>query len=220
MSTLLDAVNRTLKRAKVLDENQTLTSISESSKQGWIDVAIQVINETILELYDMASLPKPNGLGEATITLATADRDYALNASLTKLFWPFIDETNGATIYEWRGGYLDLVESQLQPANFTGLALWACIRPTDGQLYLDRIPTSAENGKIYKYRYETSILLAAATDTLPFNDSVLTAVTPAFTEKWRSEIQNQFNAGMWGHHMAMAVRYLTKSPQSGSWLDG
>lgn len=215
--TLLNAVNETLKRVKVITSNGELTTLTNTGKQPYIDIAIQVINETIDQLFRDIKEPRPNILTEATITLATDDRDYDLATDLTLLHYPLLDRTNGQYITEYPGGYMALSQDQSQPANYTGLPMMAAIRPTDGQLYLDRIPTSNENGNIYTYQYSKDTELSILTDEVPFTDVIFRALIPAFSEKWKLENKKEFNGGVFKRAIGTAAGYLRKTPQNSSW---
>jgi len=215
--TLLNCLNETLKKTKVINSNNLLTSLTHTGKQPYIDIAIQAINETIDQLYLDIKIPRPNIITEATITLVTSDRDYALASDLNILHWPFLDETNGQYITKYPGEYLELVSDQTYPANYTGLPQVGAIRPTDGQLYLDRIPTSTENGNVYKYRYSKDTELVLAADTVPFSDVVFRALIPAFSEKWKLENKREFNGGVFKRSIGTAARYLRQMPVDDSW---
>jgi hypothetical protein len=216
--TLLNCVNETLKRVKVINSNNELTTLTNEGKQPYVDIAIQVWNETIDQLYADIVEPRPNILTEATITLVTDDRDYALATDLTMLHYPLLDETNGLYITEYPGGYLSLVNSQSFPANYPGIPQLGAIRPTDGQLYLDRIPTANENGRIYKYRYSKDTELSLLTDEVPFDDIIFRALIPATSEKWKLENKREFNGGVFKRSIGTAARYLRKTPQHQSYL--
>jgi hypothetical protein len=219
MATLLNGVNEVLKRVRIINgDSGVLTGLTDTARQNYIDIAVQAWNEGLDELYTASNTSLPNELAEDTITLVTDDRDYALNTALNQLRFPLLDETNGAWITEWPGGYEDLVASQLQPSNFTGLPLFATIRPTDGQLYMDRIPTASENGKTYKYRYDKDLELTLASDTMPFKDVVFRAMVPAVAELWRREIRGEFDPGFFGVSLGRASRYLTQKQMRTSWL--
>lgn len=216
--TLLNCVNEVLKRVKVITSNSLLTSLTNTGKQPYIDIAVQAWNETIDQLYGDIKEIRPNVLGEATITLATGDRDYVLASGMNILHFPLLDETNGRYIHEYPYGYVNLVNSQSIPANYTGLPELAAIRPSDGELYLDRIPTSNENGNVYKYRYEKDTEMTLYTDTVPFNDVVFRALVPAVAEKWKLENKKEFNGGVFKRSIGTAARYLRQTPQNDSWL--
>jgi len=75
MKDLLNGVNEVLKKTDILDSDSgLLTSLTDSGKQVFIDTAVQVINETLDELYSTAQITKPNQLREATITLVADHR--------------------------------------------------------------------------------------------------------------------------------------------------
>lgn len=215
--TLLNGVNEVLKRVQVIDADGELSTLTDSARQVFIDTAVQVWNELVEELYTSDLLAKPNELAEDTITLSTNDRDYALASDLLQLRWPLLDETNGRYITEYPGGYEALVRDQPFPSNETGLPLHGAIRPTDGQLYLDKLPTSNENGLVYKYRYDKDVSLSSASDTFPFSDAVFRALVPAAAEVWKLEQKSSFNAGLFKTSMGRASRLLLKGVPGGSW---
>ena len=218
MTTLLTGTNEVLKRVQLIQgDSGILTTLTDSARQVYIDTAVQMWNETIDELYSISDKPKPKELAENTITLTTSTRAYALQTDLLQLYWPFLDETNGRFITEYPGGYLDLVTSQLVPANYTGLPIMGCIRPTDGYIYLDRIPTSNENGLIYKYRYDKSLNMTTAAAVFPFNDAVFRSLVPSVAELWKKQHNNKFDNGIYQNGLGRASRYLLNLQQRDSW---
>lgn len=219
MATLLDGVNAVLKRVKVIQgDSGALASLTDSARQNYIDICIQIWNELVEQLYSVSEVSMPKELAENTITLATGDRDYALQTDVVQLHFPLLDETNGQYITEYPGGYLQLVQDQPFPANETGLPTMAAIRPTDGQLYLDRIPTSAENGRVYKYRYDKDVSLSVAASTFPFIDPVYRAMIPAVAEVWMLRNNQTYNDGVYKSSMGRASRLLTGKQLRDSWL--
>lgn len=210
--TLLNGVNEVLKKAKLIQgDSGSLTTLTDSPRQIWVDSAVQAWNEAIEELYTTIEEPLPEVLAEATITLANGDRDYALNVYNT-LYWPFLDETNGQYIYEFNGSYLDMVNSQTVPADYTGLPLYGVIRPTDGQVYLDRIPSATEVGLIYKYRYMKDFSVSTAAATFPFKDSVFRAMVPAVAELFNLIHKHEFQEGIYRMNIARAARLVRGLP--------
>ena len=217
--TLLNGVNELLKRVKLIQgDSGALASLADSPRQVYVDTAVQVWNELIEDVYSKANVPLPQELGENTITLATADRDYALQTDVVQIYYPLQNETTGQYIYEYPGGYLEMVRDQAIPANYTGQPLMAAISPVDSELYLDRLPTSEENGDVYKYRYDKDISLSAAADTFPFIDAVFRALVPAAVELWRKSHQNSFDADGYKKAVGTAARLMTQKQQRDSWL--
>lgn len=217
--TLLNGVNEVLKKVDVLDSDSgVLADLSDSGKQNFIDTAVQVLNEVVDELYSLVDRPKPNQLAESTITLVTSDQDYALASDLVRIRTEFglIDETNNQviTILE---SYRDLILGDLDQ-NDTGLPTFAAIRPTDGELWLDRSPTSNENGRVYKYRYEKELELSVAADEFPFGNTVFRAIVPAAAELWKLNHHREFSQGLFNGSLGRAARLLSQIPARNSWM--
>lgn len=219
MASLLDGTNAVLKRTGKIDVEGELTSLTVEAKQVWIDLTIQLWNETIDHLYSKLGEPRPNILAQNSITLATSDRDYGLETDLVRMHFPLLDETNGRYIVEYPGGFQAIINDQPHPANFTGLPIAGAIRPTDGQLYLDRIPTANENGLEYQYWYEKDASLAAAADTMPFTDAVFRALVPAVAQLFRLEQQGReaYTQAIYRASMGRAARLVRTTPPRDSW---
>ena len=217
--TLLNGVNEVLKKAKLIQgDSGSLSSLTDSGRQVWVDTAVQCWNEVVEELYSTTGKPYPQNLAEATITLVTNTRAYTLASDFNILKWPLLDETNGQYIHEYNGGYIALVNSQPIPADYTGLPIYAAIRPTDGYLYMDHIPTSSENGLIYKYRYLKDISVDAAADIFPFNDAVFRSLVPAVTELFNFYHRKEFSEGMFKSSLGRAARYLSNTAPMESYM--
>lgn len=212
--TLLQGTNEVLKRLQLIQgDSGELVSLTDSARQVFIDRIVQSWNEVVEEMYSIANVPLPETMAENTITLVTNDRDYALQADLVELYFPFLDETNGRHI--WQKDYLKIVNEQFQPGNWTGLALYGGIRPTDGELYLDRIPTVNENGLIYKYRYLKDHSVSLAADTFPFTDTVFRALVPAVAEYYTDAEER--DVSLYTINLGRAARLLNRVRERNSW---
>ena len=217
--TLLNGVNDVLERIGIIQgDTAVLTTLTDSSRQRSINLTIDAWNEAIDLLYSVCSLPKPNELAENTITLATSDRDYALQTDLNVLYFPLVDETNGYYIMEYEQGYNHLVAMQNVPANYTGLPTYACIRPTDGELYLDRIPTATENGLVFKYRYDKELVMSILTDTVPFKDVVYRQMVRVVAEIVNRELKKKFSEEIYNEALSTASRYLIQVQAKNSYI--
>lgn len=213
--TLLNSVNEILKRAGIIaGDAGALSSLTDTARQHWIDTAVQVINEGITDLYATAELAMPNEQSSSTIVLATGDRDYALAADLVQVRWPFIDRTNNQYLTEYPGGYNAMLVADPEQDD-TGLPHWGAIRPTDGQLFLDRAPTSAENGNTYTYQYDKSLVMTAAANTVPFNDVVFGKMVPVWVQLWKRENRNEFDGELYRLNLGTASALLSmKQPRT------
>lgn len=223
MKALLDGVNQVLTKVGVLDSNSgLLANLVNSGKQTFIDLAVQVLNETVDEIYSLLDKPKPTQLAESTITLVADDRDYVLATDLVMLLPDFglISESDSHVIFILKDdGYRQIILGDLEQDD-TGLPTTAAIRPTDGQLFMDRTPTSAQAGRIYRYRYTKELELVAATDEFPFGNTVFRAVVPAAAEMWKRERHKDFSQGLVKLSLGRAARLISKQPARDSWMPG
>jgi hypothetical protein len=208
--TLLNWTNEVLKRSQLLRQDELLASLSDSGKQVFIDTAVQAANEILDELYTAAGAELPNSVGEDDITLVADDRDYALPSDLVQLLWPLTDTTNGRLLEEYKGSYNDLIEEQRFPDNYTGIPDFALIRPTDGELYLDRIPSSADAGIVYSFRYVKDTLLSVAMDNFPCTDACFRALVPAGAEIVNRVHKQKFDESMFNLSIGRGARLLTQ----------
>lgn len=216
--TLLNSTNEILKRVGLIaGDAGLLTSLTDSARQPAIDVAVQVVNEGIDELYSASQVAKPNGQGEGTITLATADRSYALAAGMVRLRWPMVDKTNTQFLHQYPGGYNAMLLGDPEQDD-TGLPVYAAINPVNGELHLDRAPTSVENGRIYTYQYEKDVSLSLAADTVPFKDQVFRAMVPVWVQLWKRERRNEFDGDLFRVDLGRAAALMTQIMPRDSWL--
>jgi hypothetical protein len=216
--TLLNSVNEILKRVSLIaGDSGLLTSLTDTARQVAIDVAVQVVNEGIDELYAASNVAKPNGQGESTITLATSDRSYPLSGTgFVRLRWPMVDKTNTQFLHQFPGGYDAMLLSDPEQDD-TGLPVYAAINPVNGELHLDRAPTSVENGRVYTYQYDKDVSLTAAADTVPFKDIVFRAMVPAWVQLWKRERRNEFDGDLYRISIGRAATLMTQIQPRDSW---
>jgi hypothetical protein len=221
--TLVDGLNDVLKKVDVLDNDTELTSLSDPARQTQIDTALQAINETVDRLFALPRMPtRPNQVSERVIVLNTDDQDYELHETLVRLLPEFglIDETNNhvITILPGPDAYRQLVIGDLEQ-NDTGLPSLCAIRPTDGQLWMDRAPTAEFDGREYKYRFEKDMGLTEAGDLFPFSDPVYRGVVLAAAELWNKENTNRFSEKFFNAALAQAAGRLSIVTEKHTWLD-
>lgn len=215
--TLLQGVNEVLNRAGITTQSGAISSFDTPSKQVYIDLAIQIWNETIDAVCNFMGEPHPGETGSSTITLVTNQREYDLPSDLVQIRWPLIDQTNGNYIDEYPGGYEQMRIDQPLPADWTGLPYSAVINPTTGDLRLDRTPTSTENGKAYDMLYDKDLVLSATTDTFPFTDATFRALVPAVTEGFERLKRNDFDSTMYNRSLARALNFTNKVNRRTHW---
>lgn len=210
--TLLNGINDVLKNVGLIGgEDNALTSLTNNPRQTEIDVAVQCWNSLVIELFQFSNEPMPLEVSSTTITLATGDVDYDLPDDLVQIRWPMKNETYGYYIVQYDGGWDQMFRDQAIPANYTGRPHAAAIRPTDGRLVMEYIPTSAENGLQYTLLYDKELILSAQGDEFPFNDSVYTVLLDAAIESWRYKQKGKAAGGIYKRKIAQAARLLNKN---------
>lgn len=208
--TLLDAINEVFKKANLIaGDAAALTTLVDSSRQHPIDIAIQAINEGIDELFSQSHISMPNEQAEATITLVAGTREYTLATDLVELHFPLIDRTNTQFINKYPGDYNDLLILDPEQDD-TGLPWWAIIDPKNSKLYMNVTPTAVEAGAIYYYQYEKDLGMSAATDTVPFNNTVFRAMVPVWTELYKKGMRQDFDADIYKVSLGRASRFLSQ----------
>lgn len=189
--TLLDTVNDVLQRAAVIqgDVNK-LTSLTQSSIQTDIDIAVRSVNETIAHLYELdkyGKFPTRGKIATGQITLVQDQREYPLAADVVSIEVNFRNESDRRELAEYPGGYRQLLLDQRRPSDFRGWPGYYVMIPKRSdimEIRVDRDPRDGAVGKVYNYEYRSEYLLNAATDKFGFADQALDALTPAILERW------------------------------------
>lgn len=208
--TLLQSVNEILKRVGMIQgDDGELTSLTSTARQRSIDIAVQVINEGLDELYSIVSVPHPKEQAENTVTLVASTRSYSLASDLVALRWPMIDKTNTQYLYEYAGGYNQILFDD-PGQDDTGLPRFATISPVNGNLHLDRAPTSIEDGRIYTYQYDKDLELTVAGDTVPFDNPVFRGMVPVWAQLWKRDQYREFDTDLFRLGIGRAARLLTQ----------
>lgn len=217
--SLLECVNETLKRLKYIQGAQgELTSLTDSARQIWIDIAVQVINEGIDSLYDASGVPKPKEVASTDITLSLNEREYALPADLVQLRWPGLNEADGEFIYEYPGGFEQLRKDQPRPdTGYEGTPIYGVIEPLNGKLRLDRRPTADDVGDVYKFLYDKDLSLSLAADTVPFSDAVFRAMIPAWAQLIQRDLKRDFDGDIYDRQIGQAARFLNQTQRATKW---
>lgn len=207
--TYLEGVNELLKQVGVLAGSLgEITSFTDLRIQHDIDVARRAWNNLLLDIYSVPEIPLPSELTSSSFSLTSGTRVYALASNIALLRWPLIDETNNNYLYEYPGGYLQLREDQGRPGDFTGLPNYAAIYEGGTDIYLDREPTSDEEGNSYTYWYDKTLSLTNVSDTFPFKDAAFDAMVLAASELWKQQRRSSFNERAYRAAKAAALRIL------------
>lgn len=215
--TLLNGINDVLERVGIIDSNNTLSSLSNLGKQLYIDLAIQIWNETVDDVCNLMGIPHSGETGSASITLVAGTREYDLPSDLVQIRWPLIDQTNGNYIQEYPGGYEQMRTDQQIPADWLGLPYSAAINPTTGDLRLERTPTSTEAGTVYNMLYDKDLVMDAADDTFPFSDAAYRAIMPVVAASWERRKRNDFDREEYLHQLSRALHFVNQINRRSHW---
>ena len=194
--TLIQALNRVLKRTgDIAGDALELTSFTDSARQTIVDDVLQIWNEVIHEMYGFGALV--GEVEEDSIILVTDQNDYDLpndfEALAGKTYWTrcLVNATNNHKIHEYPGGFDKLFCDQPDPTDFTGQPRHFVFNPIVDEFRLDTMPTSNENGDVYKFLFEKRISLTVIGDTFPFTDTVVDALVPVVAEVTRISIDKR-----------------------------
>lgn len=192
--TFLTATNDVLKRAGIIaGSSGELSSFTDTSRQRHIDKVIQIWNEVVHELYSLGVFQGEVATG--TITLATSTREYALPSDFEQMSGDTyrtrkLVNTDNYTMHEYPGGYVAMFADQPDPSDFTGRPQFWAINEANDTIRVDSTPTSDENGDVYSFLYDKTITLSTTTDTFPFTDTVVVALTPVVAEIFMIKEEN------------------------------
>lgn len=205
--TFLQGVNEALKRVGLIQGDAgALTSFTDSARQIDIDVMIQTWNETIQLLYEFGV--KPQEVAESTFTLVASTREYTLATDFEGFVTDPLDETNGNKLLAYPGGYVQMTEDQLIPANYTGRPIYYAVNPQNGKIRLDTAPTAAEASEIYTYRYTKDLEMSLIADTYPFSDQVARNLYSAVAQLWSFNRKESWNPAIFNKSMTLALKTL------------
>lgn len=217
--TLLDGVNKVLIHNKEVDTHGALTSLVDSPRQVEIDRAVQKWTQLIAQLFSYTAKPLPNQGVESHITLVADKRTYPIPTGFIKMYWPLRNDSRGYRIWpydqtqdDW--GYQDLLAADLTPAQSLGLPERAAFTATRRELYMDRTPTAAEAGLVFKFQYTRHFALSNEDDTFPFPDAVVDELVPAVGEMMRDIDRDNPTLAVF---LANAARLMSPNPMREYW---
>ncbi len=110
-----------------------------------------------------------------SITFQTDTRTYSLASGFTRFFGVphFYNAAQNRQIYEYQGGVEKLQVEIFNYATQYGQPNWWYWEPGDTtykQVGFFLVPSANEAGQVWTYDYETSVMVSAATDALPFHN--------------------------------------------------
>ena len=205
--TLLEAVNRSLKRARVITGD--ITSFTDGQYQSGIDNMIQYWQEAVRDVlrYD-AEMPVESAVDN--IVLVESVREYCLPSDLEQINWPLHNEVDGRFIYHYRGGFEQMRRDQRQPDNFNGTPFFATVSPETGDLRMDRIPDAQAAGEVFKIHFDRRITLNNESCTFPFSDSAAEELIPAIAETFKLDFDQRGSSAIYQRAIGRSIGLITK----------
>lgn len=224
----LDAVNKTLKRVGVIQgDTGALTDFTEAAHQTDIDVAMDVWNELIHELYSRGLFK--GEIAQGTITLLTSTttattagqgpgvREYSLATDFERMAGTsretrvLSNAAKGLQMGEYPGGYERMIADQTTASDYAGQSNRFAISPITGNIRIEADPQSGQSSDAYTYLYDKRLFMSATGDTFPFSDTVVDSLNPAAAQLWKRDRKKEFDAELFNKGFNRAMAYLTQT---------
>lgn len=216
--TLLNEVNAVLKKSGLIQGSTgELTSLTNDALQVDIDNVIKACNIAVLDLERCGIVMAMRAAG--SITLVLGQREYTMPSNYVEMVGDvMVDETFGGTLTPYVGGFMQMRNEQLIPANFVGMPYAWCINPTTGSFRINTTPDATAAGRVYGYIYRPTLLMSLATDLFPLKDDAVEALEDAIEQQFNRHRKGQFDQS--AHQMSMAraaqiARQLPLQPRYG-----
>jgi hypothetical protein len=173
--TFLEAVNRILRLSAIIrGDTDTVSTFNDTQHNASLNLAIVATQNELVRLIAERLIPKERSTS-GSITLSTNTRTYDLATGFTRFYGVphFYNSTHNRQIYEYPGG---LEKLQVEIFNYQtqyGQPNWWYWEPVNSTLKkvgFFLVPSSAENGEVWTYDYETSVMVTASSDNMPFHN--------------------------------------------------
>jgi len=173
--TFLECINRILRmNAVIRGDTDTVATFSDVAHNASLNIGIVCVQNELIKLIADRLIPKERSTS-GTVTFATDTRVYNLAAAFTRFYGNphFYRAAENRQIYEYTGGLEQLQIEIFNYATQSGDPNWWYWEPSNTstkQVGFFQVPTSGENGEVWTYDYETSVMVTTISDTLPFHN--------------------------------------------------
>lgn len=171
--TFVGGVNRLLRDNRIIrGDDDDVTTFDDTQHSSDLQIAQLAIQEELIDLASANLIPYEHTTG--TITLATGTRSYALATDFIRFFGTpsFYYPTGNTRYFEYTGGEKALMNHDYAYKTTTGsINYWYWDNTTTKKVAFYNVPDSSWNSIQLTYDYESTILVTAETDTLPFHNS-------------------------------------------------
>ena len=173
--TLLECINRMLRtNAIIRGDTDTVSTFTDVNHNASLNLAIIAAQNELTRLIARRLIPKERSTS-GSITLATNTRTYDLATDFIRFYGlpHFYNVTANRQIYEYTGGLKKLQIEIYNYATQYGAPNWWYWEPVDStykKVGFFLVPSSVENGEVWTYDYEASVMVTLAGDNLPFHN--------------------------------------------------
>lgn len=174
--TFLEAVNRILRLNGIIrGDTDTVSTFSDTQHNASMNLAIVAVQDELTRLIAERLIPKERST-TGSITLATNTRVYNLATDFIGFYGEphFYNASENRQIYEYPGGLKKIQVDIYNYATQYGQPNWWYWEPGDTtykQVGFFLVPSSSENGEVWTYDYEASVMVSAVSDNLPFHNT-------------------------------------------------
>lgn len=189
--TFIECIVRIMRsNAIIRGDTDAPTTFNDVQHNATINIGIIAVQNELVELIADRLIPKERRTS-GSITLATNTRVYDLASGFIRFFGTPHLFNSGANrqLYEYPGGIEKLQTDVFNYATQYGAPHWWYSEAGNAsykQIGLFPVPSSAENGQGWAYDYETSTIVSASSDTLPFyNDEENYTFTDMASRRFR-----------------------------------
>lgn len=176
MTTFVDAVNRILRlNAVIRGDTDPITTFSDTAHNASLNLAVVAVQDELAKLIAERLIPKERSTS-GSITLTTNTRTYDLASNFIRFYGVphFYNSTANRQIYEYPGGLAKLQVEIYNYATQYGAPNWFYWEPVDStnkKVGFYQVPSSAQNGNVWTYDYEASVMVSSASDNMPFHNN-------------------------------------------------
>lgn len=153
-------------------DTDTVSTFSDTAHNATLNLAIVSIQDELGDL--IAERIIPYEMASGTVTLVSGTRTYALASDFIRFYGKafFYDSGSNREIFEYSGGRERLQVDIPNYKTASGSPIYWYWEPgTTKQIGFYQVPGADENGGVYSYDYEKSVMVSASTDTIPLHNT-------------------------------------------------
>ena len=175
MATFLDGLNRLLRINNVIKgDDDNVVAFTDTDHASDIELGQIAIQDELADLVSDHFIGYEEN--SASFTSVASTTTYSLATDFVRMVGqnPFLyDSTNNVQIFEYPGGKDALRHNVPDYASQTGDPHWWYLEPdTTKKVSFYPTPDASNAGKVYSYDYEKDVSVSAATETLPFINTI------------------------------------------------